>query len=94
MASAETDHAGCQLAYERQRRRAEFAEARLAALVNEFYRLASRMDGIQGHTPHERLGGKTLGGSVRWLLSDLSSRPAPTAQSADRAGDAGGEGDG
>lgn len=68
--SAET-HAGCQEAYERQLRRAEFAEARLTALVGQFHALASDLDSIQGHTAHERLGGKTLGGSVRWLLSDL-----------------------
>lgn len=61
-----SEHAGCQEAYERELRRRAHAEARLEALVIAIRLLAQRLDGVDGRT-HERLGGRTLGGSVRFL---------------------------
>lgn len=60
-----SEHAGCQSAYAEQRRRAEFAEARLEAFVSEFRKLAHAFDGISGRTTYPQLGGKTLGGAIR-----------------------------
>jgi len=68
--SAEKDaHVGCQEAYEKQRRRAEFSEARMKALVVEFRQLARTFDGIDGHRTYPALGGKTLGGVIRSLTN-------------------------
>lgn len=63
--TTDDEHAGCYEAYDRERRRRQFAEARMAALVVEFRKLAQKFDGISGHTTHDRLGGMTLGGAIR-----------------------------
>ena len=62
------EHAGCRSAYEVEKRRREFLEARLSALSADIHTLAHRVDGIGGQEVYERLGNKTLGGAVRALL--------------------------
>lgn len=70
-----TDHGGCVSAYEREKRRAEFAEARIAALTADIYALGSKMDGVGGNKPQSELNDMTLGGAVRFLVNhDLNRR--------------------
>lgn len=66
-------HAGCQSAYEREKRRADFAEARIKAMKGDLATLAQKMDRIGGHNVYTEFSsadnprGKTLGGAVRQI---------------------------
>ncbi len=60
-------HVGCQSAYERAQRSADFLNARLETVLGDLYALAQAMDSIDGHTTHSVLGHKTLGGALRNL---------------------------
>lgn len=71
-------HAGCQEAWEYQRLRADFIQARLDHMLAEFRLLAQAMDSISGHATHDRLGGRTLGGAVRFIVKGEPA-PRPTA---------------
>lgn len=61
-------HHSCLRTFEKERSRAEFSEARLKGLEGAIRELGQKMDGINGHEVHERLGRKTLGGAVRALI--------------------------
>lgn len=61
-------HAPCYSAWEKEKSRADFAEARLTSLEHDIRYLSHQMDAIGGHEVHETLGRKTLGGAVRRLI--------------------------
>lgn len=67
-------HKPCLKTFRKERDRAEFAEARLRNLEADIRYLALKMDGVGGHTVHERLDHKTLGGAVRGLLDITPKR--------------------
>lgn len=65
------DHTGCLSAYEYEKRRADFLEARLKAVGADLSDLGLKMDYLFGNTSYPFLGHKTVGGSVRELRSKI-----------------------